>query len=350
MGLRYTSPLTQVIIVGFICFLCPGMFNALNVDASTGANGNTALYSTFVVFGIIGGGIVNLCGVRWTIFGSGFTYALYSASYIYVNETGKVASPSLLVPSSVLVPVFCGLLRLRPSRSRTVSTLLLSCSSALAPFSVLLLLLPRALSVTMARRSSWSSTPMSFGAINGAIFNLRTRGFNNIIYWGAQMVGAYAISFVLDNKNMNRKKRGIIGFAIVAVFFNVMWGGTLALQKNSTDYPGGLIDFKDSSRAGGPITLYFVCGLGDALYQSFAYWVIGALTNDKPEAVSLCRFLQGYALEAKGVDFMGQLIGNWVLFGISLPTMAYVVWNIKDHSEDTVAAEDEVVHEKEISA
>ncbi|KAJ1954003.1 hypothetical protein EC988_002668, partial [Linderina pennispora] len=207
-----------------------------------------------------------------------------------------------------------------------------------------------------------------FGAINGALFNLRTRGFNNIIYWGAQMVGAYAISFILDNKNMNRKKRGIIGFIVVAVFFNVMWGGTLALQKKYThgptlteltDYPGGPIDFKDSSRAGGPITLYFVCGLGDALYQSFAYWVIGALTNDNQKLSRYVGFYKGmqsfggaisWQLEAKGVDFMGQLIGNWVLFGISLPTMAYVVWNIKDHSEDTVAAEDEVVHEKEISA
>ncbi|KAJ1940770.1 hypothetical protein FBU59_003707 [Linderina macrospora] len=185
-----------------------------------------------------------------------------------------------------------------------------------------------------------------FGAINGAIFNLRTRGFNNIIYWGAQMVGAYAISFVLDNKNMNRKKRGIIGFAIVAVFFNVM----------DTDYPGGLIDFKDSSRAGGPITLYFACGLGDALYQSFAYWVIGALTNDNQKLSRYVGFYKGmqsfggaisWQLEAKGVDFMGQLIGNWVLFGISLISMAYVVWNIKDHSEDTIAAdEDDIVKEK----
>ncbi|KAJ2340068.1 hypothetical protein GGH91_004286, partial [Coemansia sp. RSA 2671] len=98
MGLRYYSAMTQVIIVGFVCFLCPGMFNALNgtggggqLDTTAGNNANTALYSTFVVFGILGGAIVNLCGVRWTIFVSGFTYALYSGSYIYLNHTGNSA-------------------------------------------------------------------------------------------------------------------------------------------------------------------------------------------------------------------------------------------------------------------
>ncbi|KAJ2743220.1 hypothetical protein GGI20_003904, partial [Coemansia sp. BCRC 34301] len=95
---NYYSPMTQVVLVGFVCFLCPGMFNALNgmggggqVDRTTGNNANTALYCTFIVFGVLGGAIVNLCGVRWTIFGSGLAYALYSASYIYLNHTGNGA-------------------------------------------------------------------------------------------------------------------------------------------------------------------------------------------------------------------------------------------------------------------
>ncbi|KAJ1954004.1 hypothetical protein EC988_002669 [Linderina pennispora] len=446
MGLRYTSPLTQVIIVGFICFLCPGMFNALNgmggggqVDASTASNGNTALYSTFVVFGILGGGIVNLCGVRWTIFGSGFTYALYSASYIYLNETKKggltIAAGALLGIGAGILWAAQGMIMVSYPKEEDkakyiaifwiifnmggmlggiipfamnynqieakslsngvyIAFVVLECLGsvlglALAPPSrvvrddgssvvmvkytnvgtealeiVKLFLNPMMISLLPLCFASNFFYGYQFNAINGALFNLRTRGFNNIIYWGAQMVGAYAISFILDNKNMNRKKRGIIGFATVAIFFNVVWGGTLALQKKythgptdagPTDYPGGPIDFKDSSRAGGPITLYFACGFGDAIYQSFAYWVIGALTNDNQKLSRYVGFYKGmqsfgaaisWQLEAKGVDFMGQLIGNWVLFGISLVSMAYVVWNIKDHSEDTVAAEDEVVHEK----
>ena len=52
------SPLVQLIIVAFVCFLCPGMFNALSgmggggqVDAHAADNANVALYSTFAVVG-----------------------------------------------------------------------------------------------------------------------------------------------------------------------------------------------------------------------------------------------------------------------------------------------------------
>ncbi|KAG0256725.1 hypothetical protein BGZ95_005428, partial [Linnemannia exigua] len=57
MGFRWTSPLAQVIAVGFICFCCPGMFNALNslggggqLDSKVGQNANVALYTCFAIF------------------------------------------------------------------------------------------------------------------------------------------------------------------------------------------------------------------------------------------------------------------------------------------------------------
>ncbi|KAJ2340317.1 hypothetical protein GGH92_006316, partial [Coemansia sp. RSA 2673] len=38
-------------------------------------------------------------------------------------------------------------------------------------------------------------------------------------------------------------------------------------------------------------------------------------------------------LAAKKVSHKNQLVANWVLFAISVPSMLYVVWRIKDHSE-----------------
>lgn len=50
----YYHPITQVIMLGFVCFMGPGLFNALNglggggqVDTKTSANANAALYATF---------------------------------------------------------------------------------------------------------------------------------------------------------------------------------------------------------------------------------------------------------------------------------------------------------------
>jgi hypothetical protein len=50
----YYSPYTQVVMLGFVCFMCPGLFNAINglgaggqVDSETSANSNAALYACF---------------------------------------------------------------------------------------------------------------------------------------------------------------------------------------------------------------------------------------------------------------------------------------------------------------
>jgi hypothetical protein len=61
----YASPKIQLGIVAFVCFFCPGMFNALgNIGGGkTGAiladNISTPLYFTFAVFSFFGGTFVN---------------------------------------------------------------------------------------------------------------------------------------------------------------------------------------------------------------------------------------------------------------------------------------------------
>ena len=58
----YYHPLTQVSMLGFVCFMGPGLFNALNglgaggqVDSTTSANANVALYATFSFFAFFAG-------------------------------------------------------------------------------------------------------------------------------------------------------------------------------------------------------------------------------------------------------------------------------------------------------
>ena len=63
-GLRaiYYKPITQIVILAFVCFMGPGLFNACNglggggqLDESTGANANSALYATFAVAAFFAG-------------------------------------------------------------------------------------------------------------------------------------------------------------------------------------------------------------------------------------------------------------------------------------------------------
>ncbi|KAJ5128241.1 hypothetical protein N7448_001959 [Penicillium atrosanguineum] len=85
----YASPKVQLLMVAFVCFMCPGMFNALGglggggkTDATLADNMNTALYSAFAVFGIFGGTFVNKLGVKWTLAFGGTGYCLYAISLL----------------------------------------------------------------------------------------------------------------------------------------------------------------------------------------------------------------------------------------------------------------------------
>ncbi|KAJ1731749.1 hypothetical protein LPJ61_002380 [Coemansia biformis] len=439
MAINYYSALTQVVLVGFVCFLCPGMFNAVSglggggqLDTTAANNASTALYSTFIVFGVAGGGIVNLCGVRWTIFVSGFTYALYSASYIFLNHHPR--DPSFTIASGALLGAGAGVLwaaqgLIMTSYSREeekgrfiaifwtifnlggvlggilpfainynsdkdslsdgvyIAFVVLECLGAcmgltLAPPAkvkrldgtsvvlaestspareaveiVKLFLNPTMLALLPMCFTSNFFYTYQFNRINAGLFNIRTRGFNNIFYWGSQMVGSCLISLLLDTPRFKRKVRGFLAFAVVFVFFNSIWGGSLALHNKYPQgiEPGSRIDFKESSKASGAIVLYVLCGASDALFQSLAYWIIASLTRDNQKLSRYVGFYKGiqslgstvaWQLDIK-VSPLTQLITNWALFGGSVIPMLWVIWSIKDHEEAAVKADDAELSEKD---
>ncbi|KAF9878264.1 major facilitator superfamily transporter [Colletotrichum karsti] len=87
--LWYASPRIQLFMISFICFLCPGMFNALTglggggqVDTKAQTDANTALYSTFAVVGFFAGTFANRLGLRLTLTIGGIGYCIYSASFL----------------------------------------------------------------------------------------------------------------------------------------------------------------------------------------------------------------------------------------------------------------------------
>ncbi|KAJ5583122.1 hypothetical protein N7535_001742 [Penicillium sp. DV-2018c] len=95
----WTNSWFQIILISFICFCCPGMYNALSglggsgqVDQTVAANANVALLSAtagtalFVV-----GPIFDRVGPRVCLLLGGWTYALYSGSLLCFNSTSNGA-------------------------------------------------------------------------------------------------------------------------------------------------------------------------------------------------------------------------------------------------------------------
>uniref|UniRef100_A0A0W0F2B5 Duf895 domain membrane protein n=1 Tax=Moniliophthora roreri TaxID=221103 RepID=A0A0W0F2B5_MONRR len=111
----YSHPVTQVCMVGFVCFMCPGLFNALNglgaggqVDSATSANANAALYSTFAVFGFFGGSVNNRLGSKLTLLLGSFGYCLYIGSYLAMNIHPNAGG--FVIAAGAILGVCAGLL------------------------------------------------------------------------------------------------------------------------------------------------------------------------------------------------------------------------------------------------
>jgi len=425
---RYDSPMIQVVLIALVCFCCPGMFNALTGMGGGGQendqavnDANTALYTTFALFGILGGGIYNLLGPHATLFVGCSTYILYVGSFLYYNhhqtETFAVIAGTILgVGAGLLwagqgsimtsyptedkkgryISLFWSIFNLggviggfvpfilnyhRTARSVSDGTYIaFMCFMAFGAFLSLALLPPSQVIRSDGSRptlikysnvrteameilklffnwrmlllvpASWASNffyTYQFNNVNGKLFTVRTRGFNNVFYWGAQMLGSVAIGYVLDFSYESRKKRGLLGVAIVAVLGTVVWGGGLANQLRYTrEKPLQEIDFKDSGSAfAGPFVLYFSYGLLDSMFQTVCYWTIGALADDSQTLSRYSGFYKGvqsagaavaWQSDKQNVSLLGELMINWVLTTISYPLLIIIIaLAVNDRNTDT---------------
>ena len=135
----------------------------------------------------------------------------------------------------------------------------------------------------------WSSnwfTTYQFNGVNLAMFTIRTRSLNNVLYWAFQMVGASVFGYLLDIQGIRRTIRAR---AVLALLFAVtmgVWAGGYVFQRGYTREWVAAMD-KAAEDAGttsshrmdwtegryiGPMFLYIFYGFYDAAFQTCAYW------------------------------------------------------------------------------
>jgi hypothetical protein len=90
-----------------------------------------------------------------------------------------------------------------------------------------------------------------FNDYNAAIFNIRARSLNNLVYWIAQVFGSIAIGFLLDGNNITRRVRAFSGWTVlfVAVFVVHIWGYLYQRSANPVSCCGCI----ESNQIPGPI-------------------------------------------------------------------------------------------------
>ncbi|EFY99779.1 hypothetical protein MHUMG1_03171 [Metarhizium humberi] len=433
----YSHPWTQILLISFICFCMPGMYNALTglggsgqVDSTVAANATVALLSATAATALtVAGPVFSILGPRISFLIAGWTYALYSGSLLNFNHTGNGAfvigsgavvgvgaSFVWIVQGAIMttyvdesqkgraIAVFWVIFNLGGgigslasfglnyhSTSGTVSDSTYIALMAMmlfgwtlgvficSPSRIRLAQLNKAVETekhtlagtaatavkTIARWRVLCMLPLFYSAnvfysyqqnqVNGETFNIRTRSLNGALYWMAQMLGGLLIGLLLDLPCFDRPMRARLGWLTVFVTGMAIWGGGYRFQQwQDARLAAGHrqdVDFKQGSLSTGPIFLYIFYGAYDALWQGYAYWLIGTESNSSARAAVLVgayKSLQAaggamaWRINAQKVAPMSQFGMNWGMcigsLVIVLPTVLTVSKTTTTDDEAKVAS------------
>ncbi|KAG1751367.1 MFS general substrate transporter [Suillus paluster] len=431
---HYYHPVTQVSMLGLVCFMCPGMFLALTglggggqVNGTVQANASAILYSTFVFFGLFSGSINNFLGPRRTLMLGTWGYSLYIASFLavsihpgagasaFVEAAGAIlgicaallwtAQGSLMMAypteaqkgmfvsiswsimslggvlgsavsfgtnfnntaNSVstgtyviflivtLIGVFLPLLMANPdnmirtdgTRVNQVShtswkTELFSLYVALKTDPWIILLFPMFLASNFCY--AWE-----YNDYNGAIFTIRARSLNNVMSWTAQIFGSVLIGyFILDQKTVRRRVRAFYGWTLVffMVFVAHVWA--YFYQKTYIRAETGAkdaykIDIMDENYVP-HVWLMIFHGFLDSMWQTYAYWLMGAMSNDPAKLAVFTGFYKSlqsagaagiYRADAVGISYMNIFLSTWCLMVAGMVFSAPMVYlRVTDHTDE----------------
>ncbi|KAL2395096.1 UNC93-like protein [Exophiala dermatitidis] len=425
----YASPQFQIVFVALVCFLCPGMFNAVNglgaagqVSAHDINNANTALYSMFAGVGFFAGSIANRLGLRLTLGLGGVGYCIYIASILTYNHNQNAG---FLIFAGALLGLCAGMLwcaqgaimmAYPPERSKgryiavfwmifnlgaviggliplaqnihskansvndgtyIAFIVLMAVGLILAGFLCNPLLVERSdgSRVILMKHPTWKSEllglvetltsdwyllflfPMFFASnwfytyhfqdVNLARFTIRTRALNSVLYYLAQIVGAWVFGFALDTTYLRRSTRAKLAVVALFVLTFVIWGGGYDFQKQYTREEVSADDYVKldwtSSGYVGPMFLYMFYGFYDSVWQTTAYWLMGSLTNNGRKLANFTGFYKGIqsaggaispVLDSHKVAYMTQFAINWGMLAGSLVVAAPVIWlKVKDTTD-----------------
>ncbi|KAG0698386.1 MFS general substrate transporter [Suillus ampliporus] len=433
----YYHPITQVSMLGFVCFMCPGMFNALTglggggqVSAVDGANSNSGLYATFAFVGFFSGSVNNVLGPRLTLMLGTWGYSLYISAYLALNihpsagafvvAAGPVlgicaaflwtAQGSLMMSypteaqKGMFISIFWAIFNLGGVVGSAVSfgtnfknTANSVGNGTYVGFLILTLIgifIPLFMAdpnkmirtdgtrVNTVRHPSWKTEffslfvalktdpwilflfPMFFASnyfytwqfndYNGAIFNIRARGLNNFMYWTSQIFGSIFIGyFVLDQKKLRRRVRAFCGWIVVFLMIFVVHVWAYFYQKTytrATETPTDAykIDILDKDYPA-HVWLMIFYGFLDSMWQTYAYWLMGAMSNDPAKLAVFAGFYK--SLQSAGaagvwradgvlIPYMNIFLSTWCLTVAGMIFAAPMVYlRVTDHTD----IEDEVL-------
>ena len=155
-----------------------------------------------------------------------------------------------------------------------------------------------------------------FFSMNSFYFSLRGRSLNAAMFWAMQPLGTLFMSSILYRKNVERRKRGLIGLAAITVCVCAVWTGGAIFQASFDRHQASpkLDWIVDRTRWGRAFALFISYGFLDAMFSTYLAWIIGTRSNDP-------RVLARYS----GIYRSVQSAGQAVFFGLDAAKSRFLV-------------------------
>lgn len=123
--------------------------------------------------------------------------------------------------------------------------------------------------------SNWFYT-YHFNAVNGSYFGTRTKALNSLLYYMAQIAGAFGLGYALDLERFKRTTRAKAGLIFLFVLTMAIWGGGYVFAKSYTratvaDDAFSPMDWTEKGYVPRMI-LYILYGFYDSIWQAYVYW------------------------------------------------------------------------------
>ncbi|KAJ4287534.1 hypothetical protein N0V90_012237 [Kalmusia sp. IMI 367209] len=386
----YRSTIWSALLVAVTAFTCPGIFGALNgMGAGGGASPEITNAANAIVFGVLAvgspfaGSIVNRITPKWTLtvqsywdtqkrtgkgqlvsrensmdlisgspwltFAVSIKFGLQSlgasiggivslALNIEKSWRGSVSTPTYIAlmiimglgfPFAILLPTAKQVQR---TDGRPVQ--LARQASLLQEFQVLKGMLKRPAILALLPLWLYGQWFLSYQwQFNFAYFTVRARALNSTVFYLVGLFSALLMGQILDFERFSRRTRAKIGFALVLVFAGASWILGQAVQVHySKSKP--TLDWSSPGFGLGAF-LFALWGFSDPFVTTFMFWLGGSLTNNLNETSFLAAIINsvgslgstfGFVVSAMDVDYNWACAINLILFFISIPLTAWVVF------------------------
>ncbi|KAJ7476827.1 major facilitator superfamily domain-containing protein [Mycena galericulata] len=329
-----------VIVAGAILGLCAGLLwtaqGSLMLAYPTEEDKGTFIAIFWAIFNL--GGVVGAA----VAFGQNFhTTVINNATYIVFLVLTVIGAciPLLMVEPKKMIRTDGTMLTI--VRNPSWKSEFLGLYIALRTDPMIILLFP------MFLASNWFYT-WQFNEYNGALFNIRTRSLNSMLYWASQIVGSLIMAIILDMHHVRRRVRAFTGWTIVFIMVFVVHIWAYEYQKDYTRASLTVVDAADRIDLRALCFLFIFFGLLDSMWQTSVYWMMGAMSNDPSKLAYFTGFYKSiqsagaagaWRADAIKTPFINMFASTWALCAAGLLfALPMIYLRVRDHTylEDEV--------------